>query len=606
MPTLRGSGSLGRRKFITVAFPAAVAVTPLLVGAVKDWSDRSAIWFWGDQALIDIEARDSLLGRNLLGVYDRYGWHHIGPLWLLLLGVARWLGGGSPIALAIGFYVLQAAAIVGIVVVAHRLRPGGLIAWWAALVVVGYEWSFGLERLGTVWAPYAIALPAALLVLLVADVAASQDPWPSTIAAAVCGSYLVQTDVGTGVLVLLLILALPFVRVTTRAAVGPGRHSAGAAAGGGWAEVGAWGWATANWRRWAIALAGVLVVIWLPTALQQISTSPGNLVQTYRFLTTHHSLRTLRASLRAANTLFGSFPFRTGERPASADAKPVWLFAHSTLTHPWYLLYIAGTVAVGVAALASRKLPALALATTSSIGILAVGWSILLVYGPLFPYLVLWTGSLVIPAWIALWLVVAPAPAPAPNLGGPRPRRAPSPPTRRLTVPLLGVAAATAVCAAFVGEKTPLTDGSARYARGSWHAVAGPSLARGVKTIYLDIRNQEAMPEAAAIADQVVRHDRRLEVNRAALYFLDPSFAPRPRAAQLSIVVCCGEGDPGRPGPGLVFRGRVGGQRIYTLAGNVNSRHRRSTRPPRPLRFGRVFATGYRVGNLSQGHALAL
>jgi hypothetical protein len=603
---------LGRRKVINVALPAAVAVTPVVVGALKDWSDRSTIWLWGDQALIDIEARDSLLGRNLLGVYDRYGWHHLGPIWLLLLGLARWLGGGSPIALEVGFYVLQAVAIVGIVLVAYRLRPSALTAWWAAVVVVGYEWTFGLERLGTVWAPYAIALPAALLVLLVADVAASQDPWPSTIAAVVCASFLLQTDIGTGVLALLLILALPFVRVVTRSAVGAGGYGNHE----GRAEAGAWGWATPHWRRWAAALEAVLVVIWLPTLIQQFSTRPGNVVQAYRFLMTHHSVRTLRASLSAADTLFGSFPFRTGERAATADAKPAWLFAHAALGHPWYLLYIAGTVAVGVAALVARKLPALALAASSCIGILAAGWSILLVYGPLFPYLVLWTGSLVIPAWIALWLVLVPAPAPATSHARPSHRRAASPSTRRITVPLLGVAAATAVCVAFTGDKTPLTDGSARFARGSWHAVAGPASARGVRTIYVDIKSQDAMPEAAAIADQVLRHGQRLEVNRAALYFFDPSFAPRPRAAQLSVVVCCGEGDPGRPGPGLVFRGRVGGQRIYTLAVGSTSRHKSSTSllpvrplPPRQLmapRYGHLFPTGYEVGNLVERHALAL
>jgi hypothetical protein len=598
---------LGRRKLINVALPAAVAVTPVLVGALKDWSDRSVLWFWGDQALIDIEARSSLLGRNLLGVYDRYGWHHLGPIWLLLLGVARWLGGGAPIALEVGFYVLQAVAIVGIVVVAHRLHPGGLTAWWAALVVVGYEWTFGLGRLGTVWAPYAIALPAALMVLLVADAAASRDPWPSTIAAAVCGSFLLQTDIGTAVLALLLILALPFVRVTTRAAVGAGAYGPRP----GVAEAGAWGWATPHWRRWAGALEAVLIVIWLPTLVQQFSTSPGNLVQTYRFLMTHHSVRTLRASLSAANTLFGSFPFRTGERPGNEDAKPVWLLAHTTFSHPWFLVYIAGTVSMGVAALVRRKLPALALAVTSSIGLIAAAWSILLVYGPLFPYLVVWTGSLVIPAWIALWLVLVPAPALASSHDRPSPRPAGPPSNGRLTVPLLSVAAATAVCVAFTGDRTPLTDGSARFAHRSWHAVAGPVLAPGVKTIYVDVKGEDAMPEAAAIADQVLRHGLRLEVNRAALYFFDPSFAPRPRAAQLSIVVCCGEGDPGQPGPGLVFRGRVGGQRIYILGPGQTSRHRFPARPlpTRPLlapHYGRLLPPGDHDGNLVHGRVMAL
>ena len=34
------------------------------------------------------------------------------------------------------------------------------------------------------------------------------------------------------------------------------------------------------------------------------------------------------------------------------------------------------------------------------------------------------------------------------------------------------------------------------------------------------------MPEAAAIADQALRHGRRVQLDRAALHFLDPSFAP--------------------------------------------------------------------------------
>ena len=91
--------------------------------------------------------------------------------------------------------------------------------------------------------------------------------------------------------------------------------------------------------------------------------------------------------------------------------------------------------------------------------------------------------------------------------------------------------------------------------------------APGVSTVYVDIVNKNAMPEAAAIADQALRHSRRVEVNKAALYFLDPSFAPK-WSAQLRVIVCCGKGDPGQPPAGLRFRGTVGGQRIYTLGPN--------------------------------------
>src|ERR1019366_2705544 len=79
-----GSGPLPRRKLGGAAPPPLAAALPLLAAALRAGLTQGGTWFWGDQALIDLEARNSLVGRNLLGVYDRYGWHHLGPLWLAL------------------------------------------------------------------------------------------------------------------------------------------------------------------------------------------------------------------------------------------------------------------------------------------------------------------------------------------------------------------------------------------------------------------------------------------------------------------------------------------------------------------------------------------
>jgi hypothetical protein len=583
-----------RRRLIELALPALVALTPVLVGAFRDWSDRSGIWLWGDQALIDIEARNTLLGRNLLGVYDRYGWHHLGPLWLFVLGVARWLGGGSAVGTAMGFYFLQTVAIVAIMLTAYRLRHG-LTAWWTALVVVGYEWSFGLERLGTLWAPYVIALPTALLVLLVADIAANPDPWPPTIGAAICATFLAQTDVGTLVVVAVLVVAAPFVRLATRAAVEAGRQGARARSPG----AAAWGWGTTHWRSRAATLTALLGVLWLPSIIQQLSTRPGNLVQAYRFLTTHHTIRTLAVSLRAADTLFGLFPFRLDGQPATRDARPRWLLTHPVWDHPWYLLYLAGTIVVAAAAFAHRRLPALAVAVTTALAILAAGWSILLVFGPLYPYLVLWTGALVIPAWVAVWLVVAPSLAPARHDTAAEARPSPlppPPPPRRLIVPVASVVAAVAVCAAFSAGDAPLTDGSAHLARRSWAAVAGPALAARVKTVYVEIGTQNAMPEAAAIADELIRHHRRVEINRNALYYLDPSFVPRWKA-QLRIVVCCTGDTSTALGRGLDLRAEVGDQRIYISSGRSTSRPAPPAHDVPAPELLRLRAPGYLIGD---------
>jgi hypothetical protein len=127
--------------------------------------------------------------------------------------------------------------------------------------------------------------------------------------------------------------------------------------------------------------------------------------------------------------------------------------------------------------------------------------------------------------------------------------------------------AAAAVSTAFVVDRFPLSGVTSTLGRMSWRVVSADVLAPKVKTVYVDMAGPDAMPEGAAIADQALRRGRRVEVNRAALYFLDPSFAPT-AAAQLKVLVCCGGHDPGEPPRGLWFSGRVGGQRIYTSVDN--------------------------------------
>jgi len=575
------------------AAPALVAAMPLLVVAIRAVRTHG-IWFWGDQALIDLEARDSLLGRNLLGVYDRYGWHHLGPMWLLVLGVSRWLGGGSPEALIVGSCVLQAVTAAAIVVVAARLRPG-LTAWWAALVLLGCEWSLGLDRLGTVWAPYSIALPSALFVLLIAHVVVSPKPWAPTVVAAVCGSFLLQTDISTIVIVGVLALATPLLRLATRARLRPStgpndgrpgtgrdasRPSNGADTGRRWGLQPGWGWSAGNWRAGAASLVAVVVVLWLPPGIEQLTTSPGNVVQVYRFVSTHPSDQTLETSLEAAGTVFGSFPLRIGERSGARDSDPAWLVKRPIWERPWYLAYILLTIGAAALAVLRRQRQALALAATSCIAILAAGWSVGLIYGALYPYLVFWTGALVVPAWVACWLALAPAPRPVPGrrasafLGFAARNR-----WSRLTVPLASLAAAATVSTAFVVYPFPMTGATSALGRRSWQAVSAGVLAPRVKVLYIDMASPDAMPEAAAIADQAVRRGRRVEVNRAALYFLDPSFAQTAKA-QVRVFVCCGRPDPGQPPRGLWFSARVGGQAIYTSA-----RPERSA-PSGPSKFG--------------------
>jgi hypothetical protein len=269
-------------------------------------------------------------------------------------------------------------------------------------------------------------------------------------------------------------------------------------------------------------------------------------------------------SLKALGTIFGAFPFRLGEQAAERDATPTWLVAGPRWEHLWYLAYLLVTLVAGTWAWVRRQRPAFSLAAASCLAMLAAGLSVHLVYGPLYPYLVVWTGALVVPAWAAWWLTLA-SPACWPKGGGAGAllRLAPMRRQAGLVVPLTALAAGVAVTCAFVLAPVPMSGVPSLLAQRSWRAVAGPALAPRVRTISVDIFNPDAMPEAAAIVDQAVRHGLRVELNPAALYFVDPSFARR-TAPQLSVLVCCGRSDPGRPPAGMIFRRKVGGQDIFT------------------------------------------
>ena len=555
-----------------VALPGAVAAAPPALEAVRALTTKTTIWLWGDQALIDLEARSSLVGHNLLGVYDRYGWHHLGPLWLLVLGVFRWLGGGSAAALVFGSCTLQAVSAAAIVVIAGRLRAG-LTGWWAALVLLGYEWSFGPERLGTVWAPYAIALPAALLVLLVARLATGERPWGPAVGVAVCASFLAQTDISTVVVVLLLVLVAPVLRwvVHNWPSETAGRPGGGSARKRPPPATRSPGWWGGGNRRRAAVLAAVLVVLWLPPVIQELTPGTGNLVLVYRFMTSHRSHEGLTASLKAAGTVFGSFPFRLGERGARTDTRPGWLVAGPLWQHLWYLVYLLAMVAATAVSALRRQRTAFVVAAASGVALVGAGWSVDLVYGRLYPYLVLWAGAFVVPAWVAAWLVLSPR-APA-LLGRARSaaarKRRPAGRGRRVPgrwsaswLPFSVVAVSAAISVVAVTGPLPMGGKSSVLGHRSWGAVSAAVSAPGVRTVYIRMSGADSMPDAAAIADEVVRHGRRVEVDRAALYFLDPSFAPGPKA-QLDVVVCCGRAGQAPAPPGMEFRGQVGGQRIF-------------------------------------------
>ena len=150
-------------------------------------------------------------------------------------------------------------------------------------------------------------------------------------------------------------------------------------------------------------------------------------------------------------------------------------------------------------------------------------------------------------------------------------------------LPLFSLGAAVVVGSLFAAAPVPMAGKTSHLGDRSWRAVAPALVGAGVHTIYVDIESVEAMPDAAAIADQAVRHGLRVEVDQEALHFLDPSFALTV-ALQFKVVVCCGKHDPGLVLTGMDWRGRVGGQQIYTGRYVLSTGERRQAKNGRSCR----------------------
>jgi hypothetical protein len=188
----------------------------------------------------------------LVGEPSRFGWYHPGPLLFFLLAPALRLFGETGVLA--GMAALNTAALIGVAVVARR-RGGTALLIWTALLLAALVHALGPGFLLDPWNPWAALLPFLFFVMLAWSVACGDHvalPW-----AAGVGSFVVQTHVGYGLLVVGLLAVVLVVAAL-------GRTRAGLV-------------------RWFAAAGVVMVVLWLPPLIQQAFGHPGNLGEVARY-----------------------------------------------------------------------------------------------------------------------------------------------------------------------------------------------------------------------------------------------------------------------------------------------------------------------------------
>ena len=270
-----------------------VVIPPLLV--IGPQVTHAGVYSnWGDVAANELSVQNAAHLHQAVGPYDRFGWFHPGPMLFYLLAIPYVLMHWNGAALQVGAALINLVAAVGIVGLVAR-RAGGKAALGTAAILCAFEFVRGVPYIPNAWGPEVIVLPAVLFFVLCADLAAGAV-W-SLVGAVVVGTFLVQTEIGTGSAVVIGLGLAGCVRIVEWRVHGKLRPS------------------LRNSRRAVLVALGVGAVLWAPPFWQQVTNSPGNLgVVTNYFLHTngHHSPGVAFSAL--AGGLLDPLPGLVGDR----------------------------------------------------------------------------------------------------------------------------------------------------------------------------------------------------------------------------------------------------------------------------------------------------
>jgi hypothetical protein len=393
--------------FTVVAIPFAYAVVRLAT------APTSHLYLPDDLALIDLHVRRALVWKQQLGVFDHNNWNHPGPAYFYLVSLAYRVFGSNARSLFMGATLLNAAAALACVgVVRRRTTPAR--ALWAALWIcllaavlaaagqsaTTYSESV-LGALVSPWNPMVVLFPLVLLVLLCAG--AVDRSAASLVGALVVASYVIQTDISTGPLVVTLVGCAVVAWVVTEVLDHRHRPPLGSQA-----PVAASAPRRVNgpWRL-VLVVGGlvVLVLMWVPPVIQQITGHPGNMTLIARFFTSAHPGQSLSGTLwsvvaAAAVLVVGPSEIMTsilGGTPA-----------HAGLAAAVSVATVVLAVAVAVWGTRQRSRFAAGLGALTLIGCVAAVLATSHVVGFIFGYLVIWVVALPVAAVIAVGMIRVP------------------------------------------------------------------------------------------------------------------------------------------------------------------------------------------------------
>ena len=353
-----------------LVLPVAAGL-PFGATAVAALADRNHVYNSTDLASMDLQVHQALSFHALVGVYDRFGWHHPGPFYVYLISfVERVFGRTSGLQAEIATAALISGVCVGGIVFTLGYLQGrrgelvGLIAAVAGVVILVRATPFWLA-----WTPDVVILPVALVGVLC--VAGCLGGGRALAAAVLVSTFAVQTDVATLPVcaVFLLFGTIFYFRRHDRRRGSP--------------------------RTSTKVLFGVTALAWFPPLYQELTSSSGNLSAILSFFTAQHH----HAGITSGSALAG-----LGEGYSVGFPNYV---GTSGPGHVLALLALLVPAVVVVLARRSHNRPAFLLGGAGLMGSLVALAAGADVVGQPYPYLDRWAGGVAIVSLLGLGLVVA-------------------------------------------------------------------------------------------------------------------------------------------------------------------------------------------------------
>lgn len=375
---------------MTKALIGGLLLLPLLLaGSLIIWHGIPDMVADGDAALLEIYTRAALKGRQWLGPYSRFGFHHPGPIYFYLLAPLYWLTDSSSLSLTLTAILLHLLALAGMLVIVARNATRWAFLWFVLLL------AFYLKQLGptllSIWNPHVPILACLFCVLSFAAVAAGKITYLPL--AVLTASFVGQTHIGYTLALAavagcaLLLYGLPALRQIV-------------------------GITSSNLGKSRPYIAGSMIIImllWALPCLEQISHSPGNFGNIFTFFHQPAERLSWTETFTTAGNIFSNYVLAIWPSSrSSGDIIPAQTFA------PWMIYGLAGGQGIllifsYIQAKRQKQDYLTALSVLCGVLCFALLFSINRVVGPIMEYLVLWMTGAGMLVWVAIGSVLGQA-----------------------------------------------------------------------------------------------------------------------------------------------------------------------------------------------------